>query len=129
MKRIIAIALLLLFAFSATTALNAETADKNKLRELLTDTYDAEQYTPESYEEYRNARKYAFEVYEYADALPVQVETAMFARLLPIRIADRAVVNFSVMPKAIFAVLLPPSAARRRRILLEELKAISEAEK
>lgn len=77
MKRIIAIALLLLFTFSAVTVLNAEEADKNKLRELLTDTYDAEQYTPETYEEYRNARKYAFDVYEYADALPVQVETAI----------------------------------------------------
>ena len=59
----------------------------------------------------------------------VQVETAMFARLLPISIAERAMVNFSVMSYAILAVLLPPSAARRRRILFAELKAISDAEK
>jgi hypothetical protein len=53
----------------------------------------------------------------------------MFARLLPISIAERAVWNFSAMLKAIFAVLLPLSAALRRRILFAELKAISDAEK
>jgi hypothetical protein len=58
-----------------------------------------------------------------------QVETAIFARLFPIRIAESAMVKRSVIEKATFAVLLPPSAARRRRILFAELKAISDAEK
>ena len=55
------------------------------------------------------------------------METAIFARLFPISMAESAVVNFSLISKASFAVLLPPSAARRRRILLDELKAISDA--
>ena len=59
----------------------------------------------------------------------LQVETAILARLLPIRMVESATVNFSVMEKASFADLLPPSAARRRRILFAELNAISDAEK
>ena len=59
----------------------------------------------------------------------VQVETAMLARLLPIRIEESDVVKFSAMSCAILAVFEPSSAARRKRILFAELKAISDAEK
>ena len=58
-----------------------------------------------------------------------QVEMAMLARLLPMRMADSEVVNLSQMAYATLAVQLPHSQALRKRILLAVLKAISEAEK
>ena len=57
------------------------------------------------------------------------VEAAMFARLLPIRMAESAVVKSSLILYASAAEELPASAAFLRRILFEALKEISDAEK
>ena len=57
------------------------------------------------------------------------VDAAMFARLLPIRIAESAVVKSSLILYARAADLLPASAAFFRRILFDALNEISDAEK
>ena len=57
------------------------------------------------------------------------VDAAIFARLLPISIAERAMVKCSLILFASLAVLEPASPALRRRILLAALKDISLPEK
>ena len=57
------------------------------------------------------------------------VEAAILARLLPIRMAERAVVKLSLILHASRAVREPDSLALRKRILFEALKDISLPEK
>ena len=56
-------------------------------------------------------------------------EVAMFTRLLPTRMADRVLSNFSMIRRASLALEDPDSAAFSSRSLLAEEKVISDAEK
>jgi len=78
MKRCLTVFLLFALLLCGTTAFQAETAiTKDDLRTWLNMSFDAADYTAESFEVYRNARNYAFEVYEWKDAEQALVEQAV----------------------------------------------------